>query len=234
MSDLFIPCSFISNEYNSIIHDNLRKNEEIITVEDRHKMRGYVYGIHETKDGKKELFYHSHNHIVINGRRWLMQRAVGSSLTETPNQHNYTICWFGLGEGGVSDSNPLNPLYTPDQTEDLAAPIKIKGNTTSYDYSYDNSGYKKTFKKDENGNNAQMSFSKVNSEVLALFTLVLDYEDCPYKIPSSGAKISELGLYCASSENTDNNDFVLFSRYCLPLKIKTQKDKMTFLWFIYF
>lgn len=234
MSDLFIPSRFISDEYNSIIHNSLRRNEEKIEAEDRNKMRGYVYGIHETKDGKKELFYQSHNHIVINGRRWLMQRAVGSSLEETPNQHNYTICWFGLGEGGVSSTNPLNPLYTPDQTEELSSPIKIKGNNTSYDYTYDSTGYKKTFKKDEYGNNAQMSFSKVNSEVLALFTLIVDYDDCPYKVPNLGVKISEMGLYCAASEDPTEEDFVLFSRYCLPLKFKSYSDKLSFLWFIYF
>lgn len=234
MSDLFIPSRYISDEYNSIIHNSLRRNEENIQIEDRHSMRGYVYGIHETKDGKKELFYHNHNHIVINGRRWLMQRAVGSSLEDCNNQENYSICWFGLGEGGVNSSNPLLPLYTPDQTEELSAPIKIKGNNQSSDYSYDINGYKKTFKKDESGRNAQMSFSKVNSEVLALFTLIVDYDDCPYSVPNLGAKISEMGLYCAASENSSETDFVLFSRYCMPLKFKSYSDKLSLLWYVYF
>ena len=234
MSDLFIPSSFILDEYNTIIHQDLRRKEEQIQLKDKTNMRGYVYAIHETKDGKKELLNHNHNHIVLSGRKWLMQRAIGASIESNKNYHNYSICWFGLGAGGVASHDPLNPLYTPDQIEDLKLPIQIKGSDPDSSYVYDNSGYKKTFLKDENGANAQMKYSSINSEVLALFHLVVDYNDCPYTAPNLGVKISEMGLYCAASENSSEDDFVLFSRYCLATKIKSQSDKLTFLWYVYF
>ena len=234
MSDLFIPSSFIPDEFNSIIHENLRSQEDSLETYDKQFMRGYVYCIHETKNGKKELCNCGHNHIVINGRRWLMQKAIGSSMLETPGQHEYTLSWFGVGEGGANSSDPLNPLYTPDHTEDLVAPILVKGVNVSDGYTYDISGYHKTFQKDEEGRNAQMSYSIVNSEVLALFHIILDYDDCPYAIPNLGVKISEMALYAAPTEESSEKNFVMFSRYCMPLKFKSYQDKISYLWYIYF
>lgn len=234
MSDLFIPSSFIPDEYNAVIHENLRRKEETLSLEDKTEMHGYVYCIHETRDGKKELLDHNHNHIVLNGRRWLMQRAVGSSMLETPDQHTYTLNWFGLGEGGANSSDPLNPLYTPDNTEELTAPIPIKGSVETEGFTYDLSGYHKTFQKDEDGRNAQMTFSAVNSEALALFHLVVDYNDCPYTTPNLGVKISEMALYASPTEERTETNFVMFSRYCMPIKYKSYSDKNIFLWFIYF
>lgn len=194
-------------------------------------MRGYVYGIHETTDGKKELF-HDHNHIVLTGRKWIMQRAVGGSLGATPGQHEWILNWFGCGEGGANSADPLNPLYTSDQQEDLIKPITILNNYSA-DFKYADDGKKKSLQK-FNGINAQMKYDTINSEVVALFHIILDYADCPYELPYMGVKINELALYASPTGDASEDEFVMFSRYCFPTKYKSFKDKYTFLWYIYF
>lgn len=232
--ELFIP----SNNKLITIHDNIFMKEKISQIEgelseqDKGSMRGYVFAIHETKDGKKELIDFNHNHIVICGRKWLMQRAVGSSMSETPNQHDWTISWFGVGQGGANSSDPLLPLYTPDQQEDLVAPMKIF-NTYYTDYVYADEGRKKSFQQ-INGANAQMKYDNINSEVVALFHLPVEFNDCPYELPNLGASINELALYAAPNNDPTCDEFVMFSRYCLPTKHKSFNDKYTFLWYIYF
>ena len=195
-------------------------------------MRGYVFGLHETLDGKKEVIDFNPNHIVLSGRKWLMQRAIGSSMAETPLQSEYFINWFGVGSGGANSSDILTPLYTPDQQDALNKPIKIYS-AYNEGYSYSSDGYRKTFQKFD-GKNAQMRYDDINSEVVALFYLVLDFNDCPYQMPYLGVSINELALYTSPSENADEEDYIMFSRYCLPTKHKTNIDKFVFMWYIYF
>ena len=206
--------------------------EEQLKPLDKTQMRGYVYTIHETRDGKKELLGLDHNHIVLSGRKWLMQRAIGASMADTPNQHEWIIYWFGVGEGGANSSDPLNPLYTPDQQEDLVAPLRIQNNYYP-EFRYCDEGRKKTFKLFNNAN-AQMRYDNINSEVLALFHLVVDLNDCPYELPYLGVKINELALYVSPTNDSSETEFLMFSRYCMPTKFKSFNDRYIFLWYIYF
>ena len=228
----------MSDYYNSMLRDKLLadqsrfKDVHQLTIRDKEKMSGYVYCIHETKNGHKELVSDDHNHIVLVGRKWLMQRAVGSSLDEN-NQCNWFINWFGLGCGGANTSDPLNPLYTPDNQLDLANPIKIHNNNYYEGYTYTNDEYKKTFKK-YNNTNAQLKYDPTTNEVVALFHLIVEYKDCPYEAPKLGVTINEMALYASPTQNSNEENFVMFSRYCMPSKYKSYTDKYYFLWFIYF
>lgn len=230
--DLFIPSNTISYNDNSIIRNEITNIENDLRAVEKTSIRGYVYTIHETRDGKKEFLGLDHNHIVITGRKWLMQRAVGGSLADTPTQHEWIINWFGIGEGGANSSDPLNPLYTPDQQEDLIAPLTIQNNYYP-EYHYSDEGRKKTFKRFDM-KNAQMKYDVINSEVVALFHLVVDLNDCPYELPYLGVKINELALYASPTDESDETNFVMFSRYCMPTKFKSFNDRYTFLWYIYF
>ena len=239
MSDLFIPSNNLSDYYNSLLKDKLLsdnykyKHNHTITTSDNQNdnMHGYVYCIHETKDGKKELLDHDNNHIVLIGRKWLMQRAIGASIN-SDNQNDYFIRWFGIGNGGTNPSDPLNPLYTSDTKTDLSSPIKIY-NSYSEGYNYSDNGFKKSFKK-YNNINAQMKFDTTTNEVIALFHLVIDYNDCPYEAPKLGVSINELALYASPSEKSSEENFIMFSRYCMPTKYKSSVDKYTMLWYLYF
>lgn len=230
--DLFLPSHELSYNDNCLVREELYNIEKDLNAQDKTQMRGYVYTIHETRDGKRELLGLDHNHIVLTGRRWLMQRAIGGSLADTPGQHEWIINWFGIGQGGANSSDPLNPLYTPDQQEDLVAPMIIQNNYYP-DYKYCDDGKKKTFKKFDM-KNAQMKYDVINSDVLALFHLVVDLNDCPYELPYLGVKINELALYASPTDDASEIEFVMFSRYCMPTKFKSFNDRYTFLWYIYF
>ena len=233
MSELFIPSTVIPISDNVVMKEYISSKEHDLPSSNK-GTRGYVFAYHQTTDNpnKWELVDQDNNHIVLVGRRWLMQRAVGGSLTETPGQHQWIINWFSVGEGGANSSDPINVLYTPDQQEDLIAPIKIE-NIYIPGYAYSDSGNKKTFIKHD-GINAQMKYDHINSEVLALYHLQLDYQDCPYDLPNLGVNINELALYASPNDLPTNDQYVMFSRYCLPTKFKSFRDKYLFLWYIYF
>jgi hypothetical protein len=72
-----------------------RKNT--VTIKDqKHEMKGHVFVLHETRGGKREFLDDDHNHIVLTGRRWLMQRALGMDFSEDVRQSSWTLRWFGL------------------------------------------------------------------------------------------------------------------------------------------
>ena len=217
----------IDNNLSSYSFDKIQKIEHKLKDCEKTNMRGYVFGLHETLDGKKELIDFNPNHIVLTGRKWLMQRAINASMDETPQQANYYINWFGIGSGGANSSDIMTPLYTPDQQESLNNPIKIY-RSFQEGFKYSSDGYRKTFLKFDN-KNAQMKYDNVNSEVVALFHLILDFNDCPYEMPSLGVLINELALYASPSENEDETNYIMFSRYCLPSKYKTNRDRYTFI-----
>ena len=79
-----------------------------------------------------------------------------------------------------------------------------------------------------------MKYDVINSEVVALFHLVLDFDDCPYSAPYLGVKLNELALYASPTEDPEEENFVMFSRYCFPTKFKSNDEKYIFLWYIYF
>ena len=233
MSELFIPSSLVNEKDNSDFRNRIFNVERQLSNVDKTYIRGYVFGIHEnTKTKHKEIVDLNHNHVVINGRKFIMQRAVGASLNETPGQHTWFINWFGVGCGGANSSDLFTPLYTPDQQEDLVAPILIH-NVDYEGYQYADNGFKKSLKQFD-GKNAQMKYDVINSEVLALFHLVIDLNDCPYASPNLGVNINELALYAAPTNNSDETEFTMFSRFCFQTKPKSNADRYTFLWYIYF
>lgn len=239
MDNRFIPSELLSEQDNSALRDQICNLEDQLKASEKTQMRGYVTGIHETRDGKKELLNLDHNHIVFGGRKWLMQRAIGGSMTSeilddptVPQPHEWIINWFGVGQGGANSSDPFLPLYTPDLQDKLIDPI-ILYHQYSTEFKYSPDKMKKTLKR-FNGCNAQMKYDTINSEIVALFHLVVDYEDCPYSLPYLGVKISELALYAAPTADASETHFTMFSRYCLPTKYKSVNDKYTFLWYIYF
>lgn len=237
MSDVFIPSELLNEHENSNLRAGIMDIECKLSAVEKTKMRGYVCGIYENRDGRREVLDLDHNHIVLCGRKWLMQRAVGGSMSEeiiedVAPPHEWAIRWFGTGQGGANTSDAFSPFYTPDQQVDLIEPLKLF-RTYKTDFKYADDGRKKTFEKYEHLN-AQMKFDVINSEVVALFHLILDFDDCPYDAPYLGVKINELALYASPSEDPDEKNFVMFSRYCFPTKFKSIDEKYTFLWYIYF
>jgi hypothetical protein len=236
MSELFIPSSYLTPEENSMIKHQLLSysREQTETLSETYPyLKGHVFTIKETRSGERTILDDDHNHIVLTGRRWLMQRALGADFDLNIRQSSWTLNWFGLGKGGAPSATPFTPLDTPDQATDLTSPIKIYNGATYTGFSYADDGYKKTY--DKIGDvQAEMKFDMANAEVLMLFHLKVEFDDCPYSMPDLGCSISELGLYASPNALSTCSEFVMFSRYTRPTIYKTHDDKYTFLWYIYF
>lgn len=228
MSKLFIPSKYCTEEENHAIKDQIHLSEN-------NGMQGYVAVIHETKDGKREILPPTHNHIVLTGRRWVMQSCMHQNFSQSVQQKDWRIYWFGVGNGGALAATPAIPLDTADTVTDLTSKIRIKplslGSSTSDKYSDDT--YKKAFYS-TTGEIAELSYSESRGEVMMLLQLQLNYDDCPYEDPNLSASINELGIYISPTNLTTVTDYCLFSRYCRPTIYKTNGDSYTFLWYIYF
>lgn len=226
--ELFIPSKYCTEKENRQIKDYLnlsRKNDG--------NMEGMVAVIHETKDGKRELLPPTHNHIVLTGRRWVMQACMNQNFNETVQQKDWVMQWFGVGSGGTVAATPGIPLDTADITTDLSNPVNIRPTTPSDPGLYNNDKLRKLLYT-TTGNWVEMSYSEARGEVMMLAQLQLGYDDCPYASDELSVPINELALYASPSSLASETKFLLFSRYCRPTLYKTQGDSYLFLWYIYF
>jgi hypothetical protein len=231
MSKLFIPSPYLTNKENDQIADRLDLNRK----NNPGSLQGEVAVLHETKDGKRELLPPTSNHIVLCGRRWLMQAGMNQNYNSTIQQKDWTVYWFGVGSGGALDSAPAIPLDTADNTTDLLNPIIIQPTSNNTGGIYSSDGYKKNlYRADTDTNWVSMIYSETRGEVMMLAQLQLTYDDCPYTSANMAASINELGLYASASSAVTETNWVLFSRYCRPTIFKTSGDSYSFLWYVYF
>lgn len=241
MSDkLFIPSEYCTKKENSLIRDHLNFNMG-------NRMEGMVSVLHMRKDGFREILPPTHNHIVCVGRRWVMQAVtnrpyVNPSTNETVvDQKDWTIEWFGVGDGGALASSPNVPLDTPDSQLGLGHIIDIKPETVpsgmSHMYTTNENTHRKRIKcsgTSPYNSIIQMGYNESTSEVMMLVQLELGYDDCPYGTSQASVAINELGLYASPSVSTSGTSCVLFSRYTRPTIYKTSGDAYLFMWYIYF
>lgn len=235
MSDkLFIPSKYCTSEENAQIADHLDFNR-------RHGMEGMVSVLHMRKDGFREILPPTHNHIVLTGRRWVMQAVTKRAFSSSIDQKNWTIEWFGVGSGGALASSPNVPLDTSDTVTGLSKILDIKPTTipTGKEHLYTTSTgtHRKRIKCSNTSpydSEISMSYNSSTSEVMMLLNLELDYDDCPYDNTQASVSINELGLYAASTKETNSVSTLLFSRYTRPTIYKTSGDAYLFMWYIYF
>lgn len=115
------------------LHDRMGSSAGSIFVPRKNKV---VVQAKNVKTGIIEETRETHNLIVYHGRSWLMQRAFGFPLgvtgsseyesrvmpwdnideidesiaEERENYSNMYLCWFGLGNGGAEEADPLTPI----------------------------------------------------------------------------------------------------------------------------
>lgn len=235
---LFIPSKECTPDENGLIADHLNFNK-------RHGMEGMVAVLHKRKDGFREILPPTHNHIVMNGRKWVMQACMDQNYPEsTTSQKDYTLNWFGVGSGGTLTNSPNIPLDTADTVSGLTSILRIKPNTveSANEYLYSTSNNRKRLKcygpndDDPYKTIVEMNYNTNNSEVMMLLQLELDYDDCPLTSENISVAINELGLYASPkpTETGHKSSSVLFSRYCRPTIYKTAGDAYLFMWYIYF
>lgn len=232
---------YVPNEYAHIV-DNVMVSEKLDAGRKEHgtDFGGHVFTIHERRDtGEVRLLDDDHNHIVHVGRRWLVQRATGLPInnpTGIADQSSWFISWFSCGSGGAAAATPFTPIAPVDADADLAAIRKLQGASNPNNYIYASSGDKKSIATSAVTNiyNPTGSITGITTGIYALFTLVVDFEEYTATGMTPIALINELALYTSTSRTTAATTWNLFSRYTRPSLPKTENDKYTFLWYIYF
>lgn len=244
---IFIPSSVCSNKENNMIADRLnllRKND------DHASDKGYVTIIKENRNGDREILLPENNHIVLNGRLWVMQKALNQNYSKSIEWRQRNIFFFGCGCGGALQSNPLIPLDIADTDKELKQPLIIKpkqglsaGGVTETGEHYSDDGYKKNLHRNSTSPDwFQMNFSEARGEVLCLATLSLDFDDVPYE-GNTAPLINEFGLYCSDRSDSFPNtkleplipdEYNLFTKYTRPSISKSNNDKLLINWYIFF
>jgi sugar lactone lactonase YvrE len=101
----------IKDEITSLNGDVISGDKELI--KGHVKITSKEHGVIVDKD----------NHIVITGRHWLMQRAMGRPYTPETNYHNWLPGFFSVGNGGCTIDAPTQPLTPTDEDIDMNNPL---------------------------------------------------------------------------------------------------------------
>ena len=187
--------------------------------------KGYVE-IYELTEDNKEQLLGKHNLVVYLGREWLASRAFNVENTYITPDPDEFLCWFGLGEGGATIADPLNPTSPTNLDTTLATEIPINTTGTIYgDLRLDGSFYKKGF--DSVVYNTDVENN--NAYLLVKITTTIGTGD------ADGEYISEAGLFtCDSSAQGASGPFHLFARVTFPIIIKSVTRQLVFVWYVYF
>jgi len=169
------------------------------------------------------------NLIVYSGRTWLMQRSFNQDLIPSSNESNRYISWFGLGTGGATPGDPLNPVAPTSTDTVLDTPAII--NTS--DANVANSGYQHPFDsivyEQDSSNDNQYLISKV--------TTTISNNDANGPTGSSYYDLSEAGLYISDSNVATSMtpaSLILFARVTYSTIRKHNEREIVFIWSIYF
>ena len=204
--------------------------------------QGEVHIYEQLENGKKKLV-HKSNLVVYLGREMLAQRLVNidnSSVTPTKDEW---VQWFGIGDGGVTPADPLDPnppinsddyLYSPvmisDTTSALYADPHTAGDPTPAGGTYPSTGfYKKIFDQDIT-NQIEFQTDILNDDryLVIKITTTIGVND------ANGQQLSEAGLFsAASSTGGYSGQFSIFARVTYPSLIKTSERRLIFIWYLY-
>ena len=162
----------------------------------------------------KKIIVDTDNHIVISGRRWLMQRMFNMPITQDSNAHTWLPGWFGIGSGGASVDAPFIPIWPTDDDTSLFYPEEFSQEGAQY--SATNHLYKMV---------DSISFP---NDLTAKLTMTLDYQDMVDKY------INEAGMFVGEVLEYTNENFLMFSHVTFPTFPKSIYQKLTLEWFFMF
>ena len=170
------------------------------------------------------------NLIVYTGRSWLMQRAFNQDHILDSGVRNTFISWFGLGTGGASGADPLNPVAPIVTDSVLSSPIVIN----STDAVCTNSGKLHPIVVDYTTDS-----SNLDEYLIAKVTTEISNDDANGAAGNTFFDLSEAGLYISQSADAATVDantayLQLFARVTFSTIRKHDEREITFVWSIYF
>jgi hypothetical protein len=197
------------------------------------KPQGFVEIYETDNESKKKKLIGKHNLVVYLGREHLAQRLLNYQNSNIDPDKDCFLAWMGYGNGGVDESDPLNPLPTSSTETDLSneIPVISSADSTSVGYGDLRVGYyyKKRFESIE----FEQDSANNNSWLIIKLTSLMTSDEC------NGYQISEAALFNAASRadgySPGANGFHLYAKLKFPpiSKIASISRTLTFTWYIY-
>lgn len=189
------------------------------------KPSGFVE-IYEVKDNDEKKLLGKSNLVVYQGREWLISSAFQIDNANIDPKSDEFICWFGLGDGGCVEGDPLDPIPPTNLDTELNSRIPINLTNTSYGDFVTGEGYYKmpltsvTYLTDDDNSSKYL---------IASVSVNLGVDD------ANGYSLSEAGLYTAASSAAGySGDFHLYAKMTFESIAKTASRHLVFVWYVYF
>ena len=182
-----------------------------VKVNDSLGIKGH-FTMKEIDTGK--IIVDKDNHIVINGRSWLMQKMFGMPLSQDIETFNWVPGWFSMGSGGCAVDAPFIPIWPTDTDDNLFNPESFGRTGGQYCAADDR------FKMIDS-----VSFP---NNLTAKLVMTLDYKDLTDKY------INEAGMFIGETTTYSNTNFLMFSHVTFPTYYKSIYQKVSIEWFFKF
>jgi len=211
----------VKDDISNTLLDSAFKNNR-----DKIDPKGFVKVIEEDLvTGKKKQISKS-NLVVYVGRELLIQKLFGVRNVNVPTLVGENLYWLEVGQGGAPSGNPFNPT-PPDLTDTSLADRVPLSNTQDNTLTDLSGGF--YYKRHINSFDYQADPNNNSAYVIALVQASLTENH------AIGYSINEAALY--TSENDDVNNpghFSMYSRITFPTILKTDTNRITFYWYLYF
>ncbi|OQB41032.1 MAG: hypothetical protein BWY04_01061 [candidate division CPR1 bacterium ADurb.Bin160] len=203
----------------------LRDSFTMKNRKDNGRPAGFVEIYETNNETEIKKLLGKHNLVVYQGREQIGQRLLGIKNPNIPQEVNEFVCWFGLGSGGVTESNPFDPISPTNQDLDLNEPVMInETDPLCGDFQVDGY-YKHPF------DSVETEQDHENDEKYLIWKIIVtvDVDDANDNI------ISEAGLYTASNSSGGyDGNFHLYARVTFPALVKTSLRSFIFVWYLFF
>ena len=188
--------------------------------------KGFVEIYDVDENGNKQLIG-KHNLVVYTGRE-----TVACHMLNTPNpslssgaECTEFISWLGIGSGGVSSGDPLDPISPQNDNTDLVSEIAINSTDANCGDFRSGAYYKRPF----DLITYERDYDNDDSWLIAKIMSNINIFD------ANGNNISEAGLFTSSSNvGGYSGHFTLFARVTFPVIVKSPARQLVFIWYLYF
>jgi len=188
------------------------------------KPKGHVKIVEKTSSGDK-LVYESDNLVLYLGREFAASRLFNVDDTNISPTKDEFICWFGLGSGGVTPGDPLDPMAPVNDDPDLAQEVPISTTDSSYADYHDGAYYKHPID----------SVTFLQDDANEFRWLVAQVVTTIGPADANGQLLSEAGLFSAESHAGGyTGPFHIYARVTFPTIVKDSTRQLVFVWYFYF
>jgi len=191
-----------------------------------------VVEIYEIDENNNKKLVRKSNLVVYSGREWLASAAVRTDNANLTASGNDFLCWFGLGDGGVLPSDPMDPIPPALTDTDLYSRVMINASDASNgDYHVISVGYPEEgfYKLPLDSVEFEQDAYNDDKWLVLKVTIIVKTTD------ANGALLSECGLYAATSNAGGyTGPMTMFSKATFPSIVKTIDRRLLFTWYLYF